>query len=132
VLEVSSLRPGLSEKVAGKISGTALRWREYVETPSQVLARFADKAPALIANGNHHYLACWPDEKLLASSLKLMCSKAKLNPQPLPPHIRLRRRGNVTFAFNYGGKSWTAPVNGKLVLGSKVVKPQDLCAWIAS
>jgi beta-galactosidase len=132
VLEVSSLRPGLTEKVTGKVAGTAARWREYIDAQSEVLARFADKSPALIAKGHHHYLACWPDEALLASTLKLLCGKAKLKTQALPPHIRLRRRGNMTFAFNYGDKNWTAPSKGQLVLGSTVVKPQDLCAWITS
>jgi beta-galactosidase len=130
VLEVSSLRPGLTEKVSGKAAGTASRWREYIETGSHVLARFADKSPALVAHKNFHYLACWPDEKLLTSTLKFLCAKAKLNPQPLPPHVRLRRRGNMTFAFNYGDKTWTAPAKGKLVLGSRMVKPQDFCAWL--
>ncbi len=130
VLEVSSLRPGLTEKISGKASGTASRWKEHIETTSQVLAHFEDQSPALIAGKNMYYLACWPDAKLLSSTMKLMCRKAKLNPQPLPPHVRLRRRGSMTFAFNYGDTAWTAPVKGKLALGSKVVKPQDLCAWL--
>jgi beta-galactosidase len=132
VTQVSSLRPGLSEAVKGKVSGEASRWREYVETSSPVLARFANKDPAVTAKDNHYYLACWPDAALLADVMALVVKKAGLKTVKLPEHVRLRQRGPLTFAFNYGTKPWKVPNSAKIVLGLSVIKPQSLCVWRAN
>ena len=129
VLEVSSLRPGLSSTVHGTIAGKAVRWREYVETDSNVLARFDSSEPALICKGNHHYLACWPDEHLLSELMGFAVRKTGLRNIPLPPAIRTRQRGNLTFAFNYGTEIWESPIAGQLLIGRQAVEPQDLSIW---
>ena len=130
VLQVSSLRPGLSCKVKGKITGTVERWREMLEvnpgSDAEILARFENGDPALLGAGRHHYLAGWPDAKLLASLMKLMASRAGLKPTKLPPGIRLRRRGNLLFVMNYGDEPWALPKSGKLLLGSRKLQPQDV------
>jgi beta-galactosidase len=129
VLEVSSLRPGLVEAVKGIVSGTASRWVEHLETTSKILARFADKKPALVAKGKHHYLACWPDAALLEKVMKRVAKSAGLKSVALPPHIRLRQRGNLVFAFNYGPKSWLLPKGTKPILGKNPLGPQDFAVW---
>ena len=129
ISQVASLRPGVADKVKGKVSGTAVRWREYLETTAQVIAKFENGDAALIANEQHHYLACWPDEKLLYNAMALLAKKARLLTVELPPHIRLRQCGNLTFAFNYGTKAWTVPTTAKLLLGKRVLPPQAVAAW---
>ncbi len=129
ITQVSSLRPGVIEGVKGKVDGKAERWREYLETNVEVVARFANKDAALIANGNHHYLACWPDEKLLHATILLLSKKAKLKTLALPPYIRVRQRGDYSFAFNYGTKNWALPTNAKTVLGKKTLEPQAIAIW---
>jgi beta-galactosidase len=47
----------------------------------------------------------------------------------LPEHIRIRKCGPLTFAFNYGKKSWNTPKGSKIVLGTPTVMPQSLSAW---
>ena len=132
VKEVSSLRPGLSIPVDGAVSGHAIRWREYVEASGKVLATFDDGAPALVENGRHIYLACWPDEMLLTNVIALLTSRTMLATDKLPPSIRLRRRGNLVFAFNYGANPWLSPLKGNLLLGEQVVGPQGLSIWQTS
>lgn len=129
ITQIASLRPGLNDAVSGKVSGTASRWREYVETSDQILGRFKNKDAALIASGQHHYLACWPDAELLHSVMELICRKAKLKTVKLPEYIRLRKCGALKFAFNYGTKIWKVPKGAKLVLGSAAVRPQHVAAW---
>jgi beta-galactosidase len=129
VTQVASLRPGLVEKVKGKVAGEASRWREYVETSAKVLARFENKDAALVAHGGQHYLACWPDATLLNDVMALLAKQAGLKTVKLPEHIRLRTCGELTFAFNYGTKAWKAPAGVKLVLGNATVKPQQVAAW---
>jgi beta-galactosidase len=96
---------------------------------ADVLATFADGLPALTASGLHHYLACWPDPQLLAAVLKHLCSRAGLATIDLPAHIRLRRRGELLFVFNYGEESWTSPDAACPLLGGAVVPPQDLSVF---
>ena len=129
ITQVASQRPGLVETIRGKVAGEAERWREYVETDGTVLARFQNKDAALVVKSNHHYLACWPNKKLLNATIALMARKAKLEITKLPPHIRLRQRGDLTFAFNYGTKSWPLPIKTKLLLGNKALTPQSVAAW---
>ena len=126
VIEVSSTRPGISHKVHGKVSGKAERWREHIETAAQVIASFENGDAALVANGKHHYLACWPDQTLIRKIVAFAAGKAKLKTIKLPEGIRLRRRGNLLFAFNYGSKNWKLPASGKLLLGGRELKPQEV------
>lgn len=127
VLEVSSLRPGIAMQVTGLVTGEAQRWRDHVEVQgADVLARFADGGPALTAVGRQHYLACWPDEALLHATLKVACVKAALPVMELPPAIRLRRRGGLLFAFNYGDTAWRVPGTHVALLGSNTVPPQGV------
>ncbi len=126
ISEVSSLRPGLSEGVTGEVEGRAERWREYLDTAATVEARFSNGDPALVAKANHHYLACWPDPALLRTTLRRLAGKASLTVSDLPEHIRIRRRGDLTFVFNYGETAWTCPDGGNAVLGSGTVAPQSV------
>jgi beta-galactosidase len=130
ILEVSSLRPGLSVRVAGEVAGRAERWREFAENQgAELLASFEDGWPALTAAGPHHYLACWPDAELLGAVMKLMCARAGIATIELPAHVRLRRRGPLLFAFNYGEDSWTLPGASGPLLGRAAVPPQDVAIF---
>ncbi len=132
VTQVSSLRPNLSEMVTGRgVSGRAIRWREYVETTRDidVVADFPIGDPAFSCSGRFAYLACWPDEALLARTLTWLTTSAGLATTQLPETIRLRRRGDLTFAFNYGNQRWSAPAFGKLMLGGQTIPQQSLSVW---
>lgn len=129
--QTGSLRPGLSDSVKGAVAGEAIRWREYVTGTADVLARFTNGDGAFFANGNQHYLACWPDEALLAATMAYMAQKAGLDTTLLPPGIRIRRRGELLFAFNYDDQPWEAPIDGEVILGAKTVQQQSLTIWSA-
>jgi beta-galactosidase len=129
VTEVSSLRPGVLVEISGAICGYAERWREQVETRAETLATFPDGAPALIARDNYHYLACWPDVGALGMFMALLCRKAGLETIELPTEVRLRRRGDIIFAFNYGRTPWRAPFSGELLLGEAEVMPRTFTVW---
>ena len=129
ITQVASLRPGLVEKVKGKASGRAERWREYVETKSTVLARFENKDAAFVSTDNHHYLACWPSQVLLKQVMAVVVAKAGLKTVKLPAHVRLRRCGNLTFVTNYGTESWALPKGVRLILGETPVPPQGIAIW---
>ena len=130
VLEVASLRPGVRQALSGAITGHAERWREYMETGGEVLARFDDDGgAALIANGRFHYLACWPDGAALADFVALLARKAGLSLTVLPEAVRIRRRGGLTFVFNYGATPWRAPFMALPVIGGAEVDARGFSVW---
>jgi len=135
VTQVASLRPNLAEPVEGPgLSGTIRRWREWLETELPVQASFADGAPALVGDGNRFYLAGWPDPALLRGVMADLLGSVGLPLTELPEAVRLRRRGGLTFAFNYGEIDWAAPVKdaGRYLLGGPVVPPQGVACWRAA
>ena len=131
VTQVASLRPGLRHAVSGTLAGCAVRWREWVETEAEVLARFDDDRPAAFAAERRVYLACWPDRDLLDAAVGHVIAAGGGEIVALPPGVRLRRRGGRRFAFNYGPTPWTlpGPPGRRFVLGSATIAPQDLACW---
>lgn len=127
VLEVSSLRPGLREAVSGVVEGVASRWLESLDAAgAEVLARFKNGSPALTCSGLHYYLACWPDGSLLDAVMGYLAAKAGLPVRRLPDGIRIRRRGSLVFAFNYGDMPWHWHEEGEVLLGSRDLQPQQI------
>jgi beta-galactosidase len=104
VLRVESLRPGsaLPLRWAGR-RHTATRWREFVQpgAGTQVLSRFEDGHPALLQQGRTQYWAARVESALEQAWLARAARAAGLAPVVLPEGIRLRRRGELLFAFNY-------------------------------
>ena len=129
VTEVASLRPGLQHSVSGTLAGAMERWREWLDARSDVAARFADGGPAVTIAGRHAYCAGWPDQALLAGLVRWRGEAAGLTLTDLPETVRLRRRGDITFAFNYGDEPWAAPSGGKFILGGARLGAQDVAAW---
>jgi beta-galactosidase len=129
ITQAASLRPNLADRVKGKVSGKAIRWRDHIETRETVLARFENGDPALVVKGRHHLLGCWPDPQLLSTLMKYLTKLAGVATVPVPEHIRLRRRGDLVFAFNYGDKAWKAPKLGRNLLGGQTLQPQQVGIW---
>ncbi len=103
MIRFESLAPQIALRVRTEsMMYTAGRWLETLETNAQVRARFDSGAPAWINNGNAHYLATWPDEKLLNDVLETLCAEAGLTVRHTGPDLRLRRANGLQFAFNYG------------------------------
>lgn len=133
VTRVESLRPGLTREIAwGNRRFLAERWVERIETAGEPLAVFDDGSPALVeTDRGHAYLACWPEPGLLHAVLGTLADRAGLTAMPLPPDLRLTRRGDLVFAFNVGPEPVDAPApdGADFVLGGRRVGPCDLAAW---
>ncbi|WP_035053158.1 beta-galactosidase [Andreprevotia chitinilytica] len=140
VMEVESLRPTLTPSIwlAGE-AGTAVQWREHVRAtgnvPSevQILAAFDDNWPAILGHRNVQYAAACFEPRLHLAWLEQTARTAGLTTQRLPDGLRLRRRGDVTFAFNYGEQRCEvpAPADAKFVLGGAVIDQGQVSAWRA-
>jgi beta-galactosidase len=134
VLEVESLRPTLQPSLwmSGE-SGIALHWREHVRAngETQVEARFADGWPAIVSHGRVRYVAAWLTHSLHRTLLRQAAGDAGVAVQALPEGLRTRRRGEVTFAFNFSATTQYAPApsNARFVLGEALLSTGDVCAW---
>jgi len=71
----------------------------------------------------------WPDEDLLTGVMRYAAREAALDRKPVPDSVRLRRRGNLIFAFNYGDTPWTPLVSGTRILGAGDVGAHDFAVW---
>lgn len=138
VARVESLRPGLDTTVtwAGGQYQTSV-WREWVESDPQPggvatpTATFEDGKGAVWQSGNRHYLAFWPTKEFLTNYLGKLAQAAGIQTQALPEGLRLRRRGNLTFAFNYTAdpRPLNVPEGAELVLGNRVLEPYGVAVW---
>jgi beta-galactosidase len=132
VTQVSSLRPGLEEPFSGSFSGVATRWREDLEVTDAVTveACFADGAPCLVRVDRFAYCAGWLESASLHHLIDWAANRTELATIPVPSGIRLRRRGDLLFAFNYGSEPWTLPQIPKArLLGCEVLAPGEIAIW---
>jgi beta-galactosidase len=108
------------------------RWRETIEAGScAVLANYEDGAPAAVRSGRSIYLATLTDDAFLKSILVDLCAEANIPITPLPPTLRVRRRGDLTFAFNLSGDTAAAPApdGADYIIGSAQIEPYGVSVW---
>ncbi len=113
----------------------AHRWRETIETREEVLATFAGDhrggSPALIGNDRARYLAALMPPEGLAPVITGALDWAGVASRPDLGDIRLTRRGDVTFAFNYGPSraEAPAPAEARFLIGARDLPPAGVAAW---
>ena len=131
VTQVGSIPPELTYAVTGELSGSIERWREWIEGSGDALASFPDGAPAVLRFDRSFYVAGWPDATLRSAIIRRAAEAVGLPTLDLPDAIRIRRRGALTFAFNYGDEPWTVPARGPVewLVGSAEIGPQSLACW---
>ena len=134
VLEVETLRPTLTPVLSfDDHQGHAMHWREHVRAngETRVDAQFGDAWPAVLSHGNVRYIAAWLSHGLHRAVLQQAAKAAGIETQLLADGLRIRRRGDLTFAFNFGEQQVQAPapVNATFVLGQQQLATGDVCAW---
>ena len=134
VLEVETLRSTLTPALSfGDQQGHATHWREHVRAndDTRVDAQFDDTWPAVLSHGKVRYVAAWLSHGLHRAVLEHAAKEAGIATQLLAEGLRIRRRGNLTFAFNFGAQQVQAPapVNAMFVLGQRQLATGDVCAW---
>jgi beta-galactosidase len=134
VLEVETLRPTLRPAVSfGDQQGIAIHWREHVcaNGDTRVDAQFDDAWPAVLSHGRVRYVGAWLSHGLHRAVLEQAAKEAGIETQLLADGLRIRRRGDLTFAFNFGAQQVQAPapINATFVLGQRQLATGDICAW---
>ncbi|MEM9551589.1 MAG: beta-galactosidase [Pseudomonadota bacterium] len=97
-----SLPPDHSRPVRG--GGEVKHWMESLETQDKVLMQTEAGEPVLVGAQRTCYLAGWPDETLWDRIVALLSEATDVWTETLPDGLRLRRMGELDFAFNYGAE----------------------------
>jgi beta-galactosidase len=133
VLAVETLRPDCPGRIAfGDTDYGSTAWREAIDPgETQILGYYEDGTPALVRHGRVHYLATLTDDAFLTAFFKDLCAEAAIAVTPVDGGLRLRRRGKLTFAINYGDTPVLAPApdGAVYVLGKQMVDARDLSIW---
>ena len=133
VLHAESLGEGLVDAMVWRNqSYPVTRWRETLETDLAPIARFTDNdAPALVAGDDVHYIGFWPDDRFLDDYLAAQCREQGLEVREIGDLLRLRRRGDLRFAFNYGQSNSSVPAasDSQFVIGEQCIGPGGVAAW---
>jgi beta-galactosidase len=134
VLSVETLRPGCEDAFAwnGRSYPSGI-WRETVEPGDGVetLARYDDGGAALLRRGRVLYLATLSDTAFTTDLLEALCAEAGVATLRLPDDLRLRRRGDLVFALNYGAVPATAPApeGTTFLIGGREIGARDVAIW---
>jgi beta-galactosidase len=134
VARVESLRPRLVRRIDwGNRTYATGQWAETLETGAGVeaLALFETGACAFAKQGSRYYLAAWPSRELAMDVVGHALEAANVESVLLHEDMRIRRRGRITFVFNYGNESLDVPaqVAGRCVLGAQNIGAHNLAAF---
>ena len=98
-----SLPPTHSRPVEG--GGEVRRWKERLSTQLAPGLRTDDGEAVLVADGKLWYLGGWPDGELWDRVVSMAAKEAGLRAMSLPGGLRVRRAGDLLFAFNYDAEA---------------------------
>jgi beta-galactosidase len=131
VLRVESLRPGILVEADG---GTVERWVETVGSALVPEIVTSNGDGILFRQDQFRYLAGWADAALLDRILGKMAQEAGLPTVALPPDVRVRRHGELHFAFNYGAEPVTngedvIPRGADVLVGGRALGPAGIAVW---
>ncbi|MEY4574820.1 MAG: hypothetical protein RL251_942 [Pseudomonadota bacterium] len=133
VTSVETLRADCGGSIAYKGADyESGRWRETIEVgDADIIATYEDGAPAAVRAGRSIYLATLTDDAFLTNLLVDLCAEADVQITPLPPTLRLRRRGELTFAFNLDSANARAPApaGAEFVIGGSDIEPYGVAVW---
>jgi beta-galactosidase len=133
VARVESLRDGC---ILSGAEVTVAHWFEHIESVNPPLLSLENGKGVWFYNkAQAHYLACWPDQRLLHRVIRQITQAAKIATVPLADDVRVRRAGDHWFAFNYGGKSAVFDPNAggeisyKSVVGTANLEAAGVAVW---
>ncbi|MEO1202272.1 MAG: beta-galactosidase [Pseudomonadota bacterium] len=132
VLAVDTTRPDVTEPLRWNGRSYASHtWRERLELDDATpLATFEDDTAAGIQNGSVMYLATLTDDAFLDDFLGQQLRDAGIETLAVDEDVRIVRRDDLVFAFNYSSQSRTLPVDeAAVVLGDREIGPHDVTVW---
>ncbi|SBS29762.1 Beta-galactosidase BgaA [Marinomonas spartinae] len=110
--------------------GSLCYWHEQISTDLPCLLKDHTGQPVLVGCDKHFYLGSCIDKSLLKACLVKLSEKAGLSTEYLPTGVRIRERGPLLFAFNYGQHSaHYQPDDAQILIGSESLPPAGVAIW---
>jgi beta-galactosidase len=100
------------------------RWREHIEAGTPVTEK-----DGIFQKDNIRYLSHWPDAEHLTTLFREMAHEAEIPTISVPADLRIRRAGDLVFAFNYGPESLTIDGGHDYVIGGPMLGPAAVAVW---
>ncbi len=86
-------------------------WLDHIETELTPLATDAREHGVLYRQDNYLLLGTVPHEDFLTALMRDLSDEAGLTTIPLPHDLRVRRRGGLSYVFNYGPQEIAIPAS---------------------
>lgn len=134
VTSVETLRPDCPEQLRWKTSSyQATIWCEELVLGENVeaLAHYETGEPAIAAKDRYCYVGTVTDDVFLRDFFRDACEQAEIETSDLPDNMRLCRRGDLHFVFNYSEvpQIVPAPSDADFIIGDHSLAPRDVAVW---
>ncbi len=129
VIQVESLPDAVLEPVNCDGGLNAWRWRERVDSVLTPAACFTDGWGFHYHQGNWHYVNARLDAESTQRFVLARLREIGLHITDCPGGLRLRRRGELVFAVNYGPDSVELPHGGPFLVGQRRMEVADVSIW---
>ncbi|NNC97569.1 MAG: beta-galactosidase [Gammaproteobacteria bacterium] len=127
VLSVDTTHPEQREALQYKgETYQSFGWREELEQQDcEIVATYANGSPALLKNGPLMYLGCLTDADFMRELFTDLCTELEIENYRCAEGLRVVRRNNLVFLFNYSNQTQTANITaaGDFIIGSMKVEP---------
>ncbi|WP_439102875.1 beta-galactosidase [Congregibacter sp.] len=131
VLAVDSMRRGAMRSFRyGEQSFEASRWHESIASDLEPRIRCNDGAGLWYSQDNHHYINAHVSSEFLTVVMQEIFSHRDRAYRPLPEGLRIRRRGLLTFAFNFSPEVQRLEVrDAECVIGTRDLAQGEYAVW---
>ena len=134
VLSVETLRNDCEEPLLWNEHAYVSRcWREELDATAvdEIVANYDDGGPAVVSHDRFTYIATLTGVAFLRDFLRDRCRSAGIVTTELPADVRLRKRGKLTFAFNYAEepRDLDLPAAANILLGHSTIDAHGVTVW---
>ncbi|MDP5071861.1 MAG: beta-galactosidase [Congregibacter sp.] len=131
VLAVDSMRQGAARSFTyAEQSFAASRWHEDIECEFEPMLRCDDGAGLWYSDGTHHYMNAHVPPAFLSLVMQEILQSKEVSFAALPEGLRIRRRGSLTFAFNFSSKPRRFQTrNAQCIVGTAALAQGEYSVW---
>ena len=137
VLSVETVREDCYELFSwNNVQYQSCIWREQIEVQieapeTQIMATFPNGEPAILTQERYIYLGTLTNRQFLLDFFQQQCRELEIKTYCWDEDIRVCRRGNLMFAFNYSEQQKTLPLDSDTIflIGDQQIPGHGVSVW---
>lgn len=129
VTSTDSVRPGVSYPIVQAPSLLARRWIDHVESSLEPRWEIEDGRGVAYQQDQTCYIAACINHSAMRTVIDARCLAAGIETTRLADGLRIRRRGELAFVFNYSDNYLASPLQGERLLGNDTIAPGDFSVY---